>query len=68
MPSEGIEGRSSQGGGRGRSDRPQIRDPLRGSQIYVVKILGNFTHLKMRKIGSIFEVWETDFGSPRGHF
>ena len=30
MPSGGIEGRSSQGGGRGRSDRPQIRDPLRG--------------------------------------
>ena len=22
----------------------------------------------MRKIGSIFQVWETDFGSPRGHF
>ena len=30
--------------------------------------LGNFSHLKMRKIGSIFEVWETDFGSLRGHF
>ena len=30
MPSEGIEGRVVSRRGRGRSDRPQIRDPLRG--------------------------------------
>ena len=68
MPSEGIEGRSSQGGGRGRSDRPQIRDPSRGSQIYVVKILGNFTHSQNEENWIDFWVWETDFGSPGGHF
>ena len=30
MPSEGIGGRVVSRRGRGRSDRPQIRDPLRG--------------------------------------
>ena len=44
MPSEGIEGRSSQGGGKGEVWSTSNSRPFEGSQIYVVKILGNFTH------------------------
>jgi len=62
------KGRLKEGEGGGLIDLSKIRD-LKRSQIMWSKIkLGNFTHLKMRKIGSIFQVWETDFGSPGGHF
>ena len=68
MPSGGIKGQVVSRRGKGEVWSTSNSRPFWGSQIYVVKILGNFTHLKMRKIGSIFEVWETDFGSLRGHF
>ena len=68
-PPGACGGGSSQGGGRGGLiDLSKIRD-LEGSQIMWSKIkLGNFSHSQNEENWIDFWVWETDFGSPRGHF
>ena len=42
MPSGGIEGRSSQGGGRGRSDRPQKSEISKDLKLVVQNKTGQF--------------------------
>ena len=62
------EGRLKEGVGGGLIDLSKIRDPER-SQIMWSKIkLGNFSHSQNEENWIDFWVWETDFGSPRGHF
>ena len=62
------KGRLKEGVGGGLIDLSKIRDPSR-SQIMWSKIkLGNFSHSQNEENWIDFWVWETDFGSLRGHF